>query len=196
MRVKGLQHPPGVPTVTAHPVRAIDPATSVLLLIDFQARLMPAIADGEAAVANAVRLARAAHLLSIPVLGTEQNPSGLGPNVASVRELCSDTFAKTTFDATREHDFFAFLPDRPNVVVAGCEAHVCVMQTVLGLLAAGRTVHLVRDAVGSRTSTNRDAAIERLLRHGADAVTTEMVIFDWLGDCRHPAFKTALPIVK
>lgn len=182
--------------MTAHPPRAIDPATSTLLLIDFQARLMPSITGSDGAIANAVRLAKAATLLSVPVLGTEQNPAGLGPNVSDVKGLCADTFAKMHFDATREAGFGAFLPDRASVVVAGCEAHVCVMQTVLGLLASGRRVHLVRDAVGARTAANRDAAIERMAQRGADIVTTEMVIFDWLGDCRNPAFKSVLPLVK
>lgn len=182
--------------MTAHPPRAIDPAQCALLLIDFQARLMPSISDGDSAVANAVRLAKAAALLSVPVLGTEQNPAGLGPNVADLKGLCSDTFAKMHFDGTREAGFPEFLPDKASVVVAGCETHVCVMQTVLGLLATGRNVHLVRDAVGSRTIANRDAAIERMARRGADIVTTEMVIFDWLGDCRNAAFKPVLPLVK
>ncbi len=182
--------------MTAPPSRAIDPTKSVLLLIDFQTKLMPSIRDGDNAVANALRLAKVAKLLSVPALGTEQNPAGLGPNVAELKDLCSNTFGKMTFDATREVGFSDFLPDRPSVVVAGCETHVCVMQTVLGLLAAGRNVHLVTDAVGSRTATNRDKAIERMARNGADAVTTEMVIFDWIGDCRHPAFKSILPLIK
>lgn len=184
-------------TSATHPPRAIDPANSVLLLIDFQAKLMPSISGADQAIGNARRLAEAARLLGVPVLGTEQNPRGLGPNVETVKALCSATFGKMHFDATRETGFEAFLPpERTSVVVAGCETHVCVMQTVLGLLAAGRRVHLVRDAVGSRTTANRDAAIARMAGQGADLVTTEMVIFDWLGTCEHSAFKPVLGLVR
>jgi len=126
---------------------------STLLLIDLQRRLMPSIAGGEAVVANARRLAEAARLLDVPVLATEQNPGGLGGNVQEIAALASRTLAKNFFDATREAAFETFLPAaRLKVVVAGCETHVCVMQTVLGLLRQGRSVALVSDAVGSRTN--------------------------------------------
>src|SRR5215216_3079115 len=103
---------------------------SVLLLIDLQQRLMPAIAEGEAVVANARRLGEAARLLDVPVLATEQNPAGLGHMIPTIAALASRTVAKSFFDATREAEFESLLPpDRPAVVVAGCESHVCVMQT-------------------------------------------------------------------
>lgn len=171
--------------------------SSVLLLVDLQARLMPAIADHEAVVGNALRLARAAQLLGIPVLGTEQNPEGLGPNVGAIRELCARTLSKQFFDATRERAWAGFLPPgRPDIVVAGCEAHVCVLQTVMGLRRAGAPVRLVRDAIGSRTPANRDAAVHRAQLHGAEPVTTEMVIFEWLGTAEHARFREALRLVK
>jgi nicotinamidase-related amidase len=172
-------------------------AESTLLLVDLQQRLMPSIAGAGAVVANARRLGEAARLLGVPVLATEQNPAGLGGNVAEIAALASRTLAKNFFDATREADFVKFLPpERPRVVVAGCETHVCVMQTVLGLLRSGRKVALVRDAVGSRSETNRDAALARAERHGAELVTTEMVVFEWLETCDHPRFREALRLVK
>ncbi len=173
------------------------PATSVLLLIDFQARLMPAIAEGARAVANARRLAEVARLLGIPVLATEQNPAGLGPNVAELAALTEATLAKQFFDATREAAWAGFLPaGRPHIVVAGCEAHVCVLQTVMGLRRAGTAVQLVADAVGSRTAENRAAALARAEWHGAELVTTEMVVFEWLATAAHAQFKPALKLVK
>ena len=181
-------------TAAAHP---FSPERSVLLLIDLQGRLMPAIAENQAVVANALRLAQAAKLLGIPVLGTEQNPAGLGPNVAEIREACAQTLSKQFFDATREAQWPGFLPEgRPDIVVAGCEAHVCVLQTVMGLRRAGAPVRLVRDAIGSRTPASRDAAIARADRHGAEIVTTEMVIFEWLASAEHPSFRAALRLVK
>jgi nicotinamidase-related amidase len=173
------------------------PAESALLLIDFQARLMPQITEAETAVANACRLAEAARLLDIPVLATEQNPDGLGPNVTAIKALASSTLAKTFFDATREAAWPGFLPvDRRDLVVAGCETHVCVLQTVMGLLDKGHKVRLVADAVGSRTIRNREAALHRAERRGAELVTTEMVVFEWLARSDHPRFRDALKLVK
>lgn len=173
------------------------PHSSVLLLVDLQARLMPAIAQHETVVANAVRLARAAKLLGVPVLGTEQHPDGLGPNVAEIRSLCEATLAKQYFDATREQAWPDFLPQgRRDIVVAGCEAHVCVLQTVLGLRRLQAPVRLVRDAIGSRDLANRDAAASRAQAHGAELVTTEMVIFEWLETAQNPKFRETLQLVK
>lgn len=173
------------------------PENSVLLLIDFQARLMPAISGAESAVANALRLAKAAKLLEIPIRATEQNPAGLGPNVEELAAFSEATLAKHYFDATAEPGWEGFLPpDRRHVVVAGCETHVCVLQTVLGMLEKGLSVRLVRDAVGSRTPENREAALHRAERRGAELVTTEMVIFEWLRTCDHPRFREALTLVK
>jgi nicotinamidase-related amidase len=175
----------------------IDPAASLLLIIDFQARLMPAIADGSAAVANALRLVRAAEMLDVPLLFTEENPKGLGPTVPELAPYAEGRlFAKMSFDACRDAGFLDRLGGRQQVVVAGCETHVCVMQTALGLLAAGREVYLVRDAVGSRHDDSKEAAIRRLAGRGAEIVTTEMAIFEWVGSAEHPRFRDALALVK
>jgi nicotinamidase-related amidase len=175
----------------------IDRATSTLLIVDFQARLMPAIEGGAAVVANARRLIKAAEIFGVPVLFTEQNAAGLG---ATVPELAAGTNSriapKMTFDACRTTGFIDQLGDRPGLVVAGCETHVCVLQTVLGLIAAGRRVYLVRDAVGSRRAESKETAIARLAHHGAEIVNTEMVVFEWLGTAEHPALRDALALIK
>ena len=173
------------------------PESSCLLLIDFQVRLMPAIAEATTAVDNATRLAAAARLLAIPVVGTEQNPDGLGPTIADLAGAAHATLGKRHFDATRDANWPAFFPaDRSDIVVAGCEAHVCVLQTVMGLLAKGCAVRVARDAVGSRTFANRDAGLHRAERRGAELVTTEMVLFEWLGSCDHPEFRDVLRLIK
>ena len=175
----------------------LDRAESALLLIDFQSRLMPAIAEGAAVVANARRLLDAARLLDVPVVVTEQYAKGLGATVAELDPGPEGTvFHKTSFDACRMPDFLDRLPQGRALVVAGCETHVCVMQTALGLLDAGRRVFLVRDAVGSRRAESKEAALRRLERHGAEIVTTEMVIFEWLERVEHPRFRDALALVK
>jgi nicotinamidase-related amidase len=170
---------------------------STLLIIDLQARLMPAIHDGDGVVRRCVQLATAARALHVPVIGTEENPDGLGPNVAAVRTLCDTTLAKFFFSAVAEPGFLEQLPaGRETLVVAGCEAHVCVMQTVARLLEAGRRVKWVSDAVGSRHGFDRDAATARARALGADIVTTEMVLFEWLETCRHPAFRSVLQLMR
>ncbi|MCO5148333.1 MAG: isochorismatase family protein [Aquamicrobium sp.] len=174
----------------------IDPERSLLLVIDFQARLMPAIHDGEAAVHNAGRLIEAATLLGVPRLFTEQNPKGLGPTVEALPVDEGRLVAKQSFDACREAGFLDRIPRDAQVVVAGCEAHVCVLQTVLGLLDASRTTYVVGDAIGSRAAESRQAALRRMERHGAEIVTTEMVVFEWLKTAEHPKFRQAVALIK
>ena len=172
----------------------IDRATSALLVIDVQARLMPAIAGADAVVAQIRRLLDAAALLDVPVLFTEQNPSGLGVTVDALQPALP-VLHKMAFDACRDGGL-GKMPPFPALVVAGCEAHVCVLQTVLGLLQAGRQVFVVRDALGARQADSKQAAIERMQRHGAEIVTAEMVVFEWLGTAAHPRFREAVRLVK
>lgn len=170
---------------------------STLLIIDPQERLMPAIDGGQEVVRRCVQLASAARTLGIPVIGTEQNPAGLGPNIEALRSLCSVTVAKLHFSAAAEPGFLSHLPDlRRTVVVAGCEAHVCVLQTVVGLIQSGYDVKWVDDAVGSRHPHDRVAAGARARAFGADVVTTEMVIFEWLATSAHPSFRPVSRLIR
>jgi nicotinamidase-related amidase len=174
----------------------MDPNRSMLLVVDFQTRLMPAIDQAAAAVRNARRLVDIASLVNVPVIFTEQNAKGLGQTVAELRVDRGKLIHKMYFDAVREPGFLAAFPVDRQIVVAGCEAHVCVQQTVLGLLDAGRKVYVVRDALGSRHPENKETAIDRMRRHGAEVVTTEMVVFEWLETAEHPHFRDAVALVK
>lgn len=200
----------------------LDASESQLVLVDYQERLMPAIFEGAAVLANARRLARIAQLMDVPVWGTEQNPSRLGPNDAELRALCRRTLAKMHFSAAEEglgewlrpapkpqggnaRSLPKHLqkareqqqaPERASIVIAGCEAHVCLLQTALQLIEDEFDVWVVTDACSSRTERNRDAAFDRLAGAGAELVTTEMVAFEWLRGCEHPAFKDMLGLVK
>lgn len=174
----------------------IDRDRSLLLMIDFQARLMPAIHKSAAVIANAHRLRDAAELFELPVLYTEQNAKGLGGTVPALAPPPDLVAHKMSFDACRAPGFLDRLPPGRDLVVAGCEAHVCVLQTVLGLLAAGRRVFVVTDAVGARRPESRAAALQRMERHGAEPVTTEMVVFEWLQDCTHPRFREAIALIR
>lgn len=174
----------------------IDPKKSLLLVIDFQSRLMPAIHDGETAIRNAGRLIEAAKLIEVPYLFTEQNPKGLGPTVEELPVEPDRVVEKQFFDVCREAGFFDRIPTDAHVVVVGCEAHVCVLQTVLSLRDAGRTTYVVADAVSSRTPANKEAGLRRMAQHGAEIVTTEMVVFEWLQTARHPQFRAAARLIK
>jgi nicotinamidase-related amidase len=170
--------------------------TSTLLLIDFQAKLMPAIDHAAATLANARRLVDAAGLVGAPVLFTEQNPKGLGPTVAELAPDPSAVLPKMTFGAVGAPDFFERLAPGRDAVVGGWEAHVCVLQTVLALIEAGRRVFVVSDAVGSRRPESKEIALQRMARSGAEIVTMEMVVFEWLQTAGHPRFKEAIALIS
>ena len=178
----------------------IDPATSVLVLVDYQQRLLPAIHNGAHVLAHAVRIAEVARELGIPVFGTEQYPEGLGPNDEAIRQRCDATLSKTHFDACAEGLLELLALDgstaRREVVIAGCEAHVCLLQTALGLLAAGLKVSVISQACGSRTAENHELAMQRLRQAGAEIVSVEMVAFEWLRSSRHQCFKRVLALLK
>lgn len=174
----------------------IDPERSLLLVIDFQARLMPAIHDAETALRNAGRLLEAARMLDVPCLFTEQNPEGLGPTVEQLTIGAAPVVQKQFFAACGEEGFTDRIPASAQVIVTGCEAHVCVLQTVLGLLDAGRQVHVVRDAIGSRKPESKETALRRMEKHGAEIVTTEMVVFEWLKTAEHPRFREVAALIR
>jgi nicotinamidase-related amidase len=174
-----------------------DPSDATLLIVDMQARLMPAIHDGAAVLAAAARMAAGARLLGVPVVATEHHRAALGATLDDVGRHARAVFSKMHFSATAEPGFESWLPNaRSAIFVAGCEAHICVLQTALGLKRAQRRVALVADACGSRRPEDRDLALQRARAHGIDVVTTEMALFEWLGSCEHPAFRDVLRLVK
>lgn len=147
---------------------------TALLVVDVQERLAPAIAEAPRVVPRIIALIEKARQAGLPILVTEQYSQGLGPTIAPLRGLLAATevVEKIHFAAAREEDFLAALAARgvTRCLVAGMEAHVCVLQTCLALLARGVAVTLVADAVASRDDLNRRLAIARLVRAGA-AVT-------------------------
>ena len=170
---------------------------SVLLLIDLQQRLVPVIRDGESVVATAARLAEAARLLDVPVLATEQYPAGLGPTVESLAGYPRATLAKTAFSAAAAPGFRSLLPaGAREIVIAGCETHVCVLQTALDLLGSRQRVILAADAAGSRHPADHQAAVDRARQHGVEVVTSEMVLFEWLRDASHPSFRAVHKLLR
>lgn len=170
--------------------------TSLLVVVDFQTRLMPSIDGAAPAVANARSLIAAADLLGVPLVVTEQNAQGLGPTIPELDVADRLIVAKETFGSCATPAFLEAIGNHPEIVICGCEAHVCLLQTVLGLLALGRNVYVVRDAVGSRRSESKETALARMARGGAEIVTTEMVVFEWLRTSAHEKFRAAVALVK
>lgn len=169
---------------------------SVLVLVDVQERLMPAIADGEVVIERCTTLATAAGLLGVPLVGTEQVPEKLGATVESVAELVVHTVTKTHFDACPDGLIEQLPEGRQHIVIGGCETHVCMLQTALSLLDAGYKVWVVADATGSRSEFDRDVALDRLSESGARLVTVEMVAFEWMRDSQHPAFRDVQALIR
>jgi len=175
-------------------------ADSLLLVVDIQQKLAPAIHDSERVTANSVRLLAGARQLGIPAFVSEQYVKGLGPSVDAIRAAAIDArfFEKTHFSCAAELGVVDLLhaAKRPQVILTGTETHVCVLQTAFGLQAAGFEVYLVADAASSRTPENRSAAIERMRAGGIRIVTTEMVLFEWLHQAGTSEFRTLLPLIK
>jgi nicotinamidase-related amidase len=170
---------------------------AAVLLIDLQERLVPAIHDSDVMVARARRLAEAAALLDVPVLATEQYPKGLGRTVAPLAAYPTSTLEKTVFSAAEAPGFAGLIPaGTREVVIAGCEAHVCVLQTALGLLGSRMRVTVAADAIGSRDPADKALALNRARQHGAEIVSTEMVLFEWLRDAQHAQFRAVQKLLR
>jgi nicotinamidase-related amidase len=176
------------------------PEASCLLVVDVQERLLPAMHDPEAVLRHCRILMQAARALDIPVLVTEQYPKGLGPTVSELASLAPQgaVIAKLHFSSPAAPDFRRRFDSlgRSQAVIAGLEAHVCVLQTALGLKDAGRDPFVVADATSSRTTANRDRAIARLAANGVEVVTTEMVVFEWLGQAGTDRFRELSRLVR
>lgn len=175
-------------------------ATSCLLVVDIQERLLPSMAAPGAVVDNTAVLLKAARRLDVPVLVSEQYPRGLGAIVPDLMPLLAadEKIEKLHFSCMGDQGFAARFRalGRKQAVVTGLEAHVCVLQTVEDLLASGTETFVVEDATSSRTEKNHAAAMARLREAGARVVTTEMVVFEWLGKAGTPAFKELSALIK
>jgi len=178
----------------------LDASSSVVIMVDHQARLMPAIHDGRRVLADAACLAEAARLLGIPVIGTEQNPDKLGPIERAVRRHCDVVMAKMHFGACSDGLVNILRPHRADgrrqIVISGCEAHVCLLQTAMQLLGAEFNVSIVACASGSRRPRDYDLALQRIRAAGGEIANLEMVLFEWLRTCESPRFKAVLQLIK
>lgn len=176
-----------------------------LLIIDMQERLLPAMAGLEPLRHQAGILIRAAKRLDLPILVSEQYPKGLGPTDAGLRGLLGNEISplpKIHFSCADDPGLKARLQSlaqeqgRDQAVILGVEAHVCVLQTALGLPKLGLAPFVVADAVASRKPESRQWALDRMARDGVEIVSTEMVLFEWLGQAGTPEFKELSALIR
>jgi nicotinamidase-related amidase len=177
------------------------PERAVIVAIDLQERLLPAIADRQKVVTNTVLILRLAEVLGIPVVLTTQYRKGLGEAVAEVRDAAPGVtpLDKTSFGCFLDDTFLRRLRElgsRDQLVVAGVESHICVAQTVLGAIERSYAVHVVSDAIGSRTEANREVGLRRMERGGALVSSAEMCVYELLGRSDTAAFRKMLPYLK
>ena len=177
---------------------------SQLLIVDVQDKLLDAISGKDRVVERCVRLVRAARALQVPITLSAQYPQGLGPTVDPIREASANAgfvvdkveFSCLRNEALRERLHELRRQGRPQVVIGGIEAHVCVLQTAIDLEAQGFEAFVVADAIGSRSKENRKLAMARLAKAGADIVDSEMVLFEWLERAGTPEFKELQALIK
>ena len=177
---------------------------SQLLIVDVQDKLLDAISRKDRVVERCVRLVRAARMLGVPITLSEQYPQGLGPTVDPIREAFANVgfvVDKVEFSCLRSEPLRERLHElrrqgRPQVVIGGIEAHVCVLQTAIDLEAQGFEAFVVADAIGSRSKTSRKLALTRLGKDGVGVVDSEMVLFEWLERAGTPEFKELQALIK
>ncbi len=181
----------------------LDRARSQLLVVDVQERLLPAVQNGERMVERCAILLKVAQRLAIPVLISEQYKKGLGPTVHQLNDTKGDAviMEKAHFSCAADPAIMAHVSDitaqgRNQIVVCGAEAHVCVLQSALGLKIKGLDVFVVADAVSSRRDESVDLAMKRLRDVAVGVVNTEMVVFEWLHVSGTEEFKALSKLIK
>ena len=177
---------------------------SQLLIVDVQDKLLSAVSGKDRVVERCVRLVRAARALDVPITISEQYPQGLGPTVEPIREAYANAafiVDKVEFSCLRNEPLRERLHElrrqgRAQVVIAGIEAHVCVLQTAIDLESQGFEAFVVTDAVGSRSKASRKLALSRLQKSSVEVVDSEMVLFEWMERAGTPEFKQLQALIK
>lgn len=171
-----------------------------LMIIDVQQRLLSTMDAPRAVMSGCSLLMKAADVMNVPMVVTEQYPEGLGPTVEPLAELAPEEafFSKLHFSSTKNPAIMGKIQTlKPKqVVIAGIEAHVCVLQTTIGLLDAGYQCFVAGDATSSRTAANHAAGLARLREAGAEIATSEMVVFEWLEKAGTPEFRELSRLLK
>jgi nicotinamidase-related amidase len=177
--------------------------TSQLLIVDVQAKLLPAMSD-QRAIERCIRLVRAAKTLGVPITFSEQYPRGLGRTVEPLLAALGNSgevIEKVEFSCFQNGLLRERLQElrrhgRSKVVIGGMESHVCVLQTAIDLVDNGYAAFVVVDAISSRDEASRRVALTRLVKAGVEIVNSEMMVFEWLGKAGTPKFRELLALVK
>ena len=174
---------------------------NILLIIDVQEKLAPAMEKPEVCLASIVQLVKGASILNIPIIISEHCAEKIGPTVSQIINSCTlkpNIFQKTSFSCFSdfEKNFSKQTSEKPIVSIAGMETHVCVYQSTLDFVKAGYQCMLVVDATASQKSIDRKIAINSIQSNGAGLTTVEMLLFYWLRTAQHPKFKDILELIK
>lgn len=173
---------------------------SGLIIVDVQGKLARMVHESDALLSNIQVLIRGCQILKLPIVWLEQNPQGLGQTVIELKALLKDyqPLEKYRFNACDSSDFIKAITDSgvQQWLVCGIEAHICVYQTSLGLLARNYDVEVVVDCISSRSKANIDLALNKLQRHGASLTNIEMCLYELVKDSRKEEFKQILPLIK
>lgn len=182
-------------------LRPLRPESCQLLLIDYQERLMPHMAESQRVTDNAVKLLKSAMILDMPVNATEQYPKGLGQTVEPLLSLMTEAdvarHAKTKFDAYTDEIAQALdAQERKQVILAGVETHICIWQTAKALRSAGFEVYLAADACSSRLPEHKQLALDGLRTMGVTVAPVETFVYELLGEAGGPRFKQIAALYK
>lgn len=199
MILRSASYPRTGVTALAKEPPLLQASRSAVVFVDYQQRLMPAIHGREDVLAEATFLASVANTLGVPIVGTEQNPDKLGPNDPRIGALCARTLPKMHFSAAAEglaDMIWSFSREIDQVILGGCETHVCLLQTAIGLQHAGMRVFVVPSACGSRRPVDHDLGLGRLAQGGVTLIASEMAAFEWMQSASHPKFREVQSLIK
>jgi nicotinamidase-related amidase len=178
----------------------LDPDNTGLIVVDVQGKLARLVDNSDELIARCAALIDGAKVLGLPVVWLEQNPDKLGQTVEELQQRLSDShpITKFGFNACEEPQFIKQieLSHKTSWLVCGIEAHICVYQTALGLMENKYDVHVVSDCVSSRSEENKRLAIHTLSDRGVSMTGLEMCLYELVQDCRSPAFRPILSLIK
>lgn len=175
---------------------------TLCLIIDLQEKLLPHISNREELLRNVTILLKGVTKLAVPVFYTEQYPKGLGETVKEIKTLLDDAnakhFIKNTFSCCGIPNFLSEIEclKRKTVIIAGIEAHICVLQTVIDLLEKGFMPVIMEDCISSRKEKDKEVALKRIISEGGVVSTVESILFELLNTSEHPSFKDISKLVK
>lgn len=172
----------------------------IMLIIDVQEKLLNAVFNRDLVAQRAEVMAKAANILNVPIIITEQYPQGLGKTIESIKSSIDNNkvFEKTSFSALDNEDVFDAIKsqDKTDVILFGIETHICVSQTANALIELGYEVSVISDACGSRDEAEYLAGLSRMKENGAHIITAEIALFEWLRSSKHPNFKEIQRLIK